>query len=33
VVAEIAERLIAPKADEYLAAKIESDRVEQECGF
>jgi hypothetical protein len=33
VVADIAERLIAPKADEYLAAKIESDRVERECGF
>jgi hypothetical protein len=33
VVADIAERLVAPKADEYLAAKIESDRVERECGF
>jgi hypothetical protein len=33
VVADIAERLIAPKADEYLAAKLASDRVERECGF
>lgn len=33
VVADIAECLVAPKADAYLAAKLESDRVEQECGF
>lgn len=33
IVADIAERLIAPKADEYLAAKIENELFERECTF
>lgn len=33
VVSDIAERLIAPKADEYLAAKIENELFERECTF